>query len=236
MDKKNKLYNLLYDKSFITGILVFISFFVFNDIILFILSLFGISLYKLPIMTRQIVAIIISLILPTILVIIYRKSFIEGAKKIKKEFRKYIEVIIPAYFIGLAVMMFSNLAIQLFLDLPIASNEQEIRTLLSTLPIYTFISAALIGPLEEELIFRKGLKDVFKNNKLFIICSGLIFGSLHVITTLSTPLELFYIIPYSSLGVTFAYIYSKTDNIWCTVILHILHNTIILLIQMLTVI
>ncbi len=235
MNIKDKVSTFLHDKKMITGILVFISFFVSNKIILFLLGLFGINLYELSNVGRQIGGLIVSLVLPTILVIIYRKTFKDDFKKIKGNFRQYLEVIVPAYIIGIIVMMFSNLFIQLFFRLPIATNEQEIRILFASLPVYIFISAAFIGPLEEELVFRKALKDVFKNKLLYILGSGIIFGSLHVIPSLTNPLELLYIIPYSSLGVCFAYIYAKTDNIWCSVIVHILHNTVMLLIQILTV-
>lgn len=40
---------------------------------------------------------------------------------------------------------------------------------------------------------------------------------------------LVYLIPYSALGIAFAYAYKKTDNIYGVILIHGLHNAISLL-------
>ena len=103
------------------------------------------------------------------------------------------------------------------------TNEEVNRQILLSSPISSIISLVLIAPIIEELITRKTLKDVFKNQYVFIIISGLIFGSLHLLVA-SSLIELLYIIPYSMLGCAFAKIYYKTDNIWSNITFHSLHN------------
>lgn len=222
-------------KKTIIGLVVFALFFIVNRFIVSFLALLGLDISKFSIIPRQIISILISLIFPIILVIIYKKDFIDDSKKFKGNIRFYIETVVTAYTIGILCMVISNFLIQFALKLPISENEQGIRTLLNALPIYVFISAAIIGPFEEEMVFRKALKDVFKNKKLFILMSGLIFGALHVITSFSNPLELLYIIPYSALGISFAYMYVKTDNIFVSIIVHILHNSFLLALQLLVI-
>ena len=106
--------------------------------------------------------------------------------------------------------------------------------MITTLPILMLINAGIIAPIIEELTFRKAFKNVFQNKWVFILSSGLIFGGLHVITSFSTPLELLYIIPYSSLGISFAYMYYKTNTIYTSISMHIIHNTVLTLLSILT--
>ena len=86
-------------------------------------------------------------------------------------------------------------------------------------------SVSLYAPFTEELIFRKGFRDVFKNNFIYVLVSGITFGALHVITYIKTPMDYVYLIPYCSLGLAFAYTYSKSNNIFSTISMHFLHNT-----------
>ena len=90
----------------------------------------------------------------------------------------------------------------------------------------------IYAPLTEEIAFRKSIKDACPNKELYIILSGLIFGGLHVITSLNNPLGFLYLIPYCSLGFVFAYLYQKTDNIFSTITAHSIHNTLALLIYL----
>ena len=90
----------------------------------------------------------------------------------------------------------------------------------------------IYAPLTEEIIFRKSIKDITNNKKIYILLSGFIFGSLHVITSLTSPIGLLYLIPYCSLGCIFAHLYHKTDNIFSTITAHSIHNTIALLVYL----
>ena len=220
----------------VIGFIFILLFFVFNNLVISLLSFLGLDLTKLPLIPRQIVATLISLIFPILMIITYRKDLIKDFKKIKDNFRKYLEVSILAYVIGMGLMVISNLIIQLGFNQQIAGNEQGVRELINSLPIYMTISACFVGPFQEEMIFRKIFKDIIENKVLFVIISALVFGSLHVIGNTNSFLEFLYIIPYGVLGGTFAYIYSKTDNIWVPIIIHVAHNTILVAIQLLAVI
>ncbi len=222
-------------KKIIIGSIFFVLFFVFNSLVTLLLNYLGINLSSLPIIPRQIISILISLILPTIMFIVYRKDLIGDLKKIKDNYRKYIEVTVLAYTIGMILMAVSNLVIQLGFSQGIAANEQGVRDLLGTLPIYMTVSACLIGPFEEEMLFRKIFRDMIYNKVLFVIVSGLVFGLLHVVGVGSTLVEMLYFIPYGILGGTFAYMYTKTDNIWIPILVHIIHNTFLVTIQLIAV-
>ena len=69
-----------------------------------------------------------------------------------------------------------------------------------------------------------------KNKYVFIILSGLIFGILHI-SDYTNATEILFGIPYVIMGIDFAYIYYKTDNIFTTMSYHMMHNLILLVIQ-----
>ena len=91
-------------------------------------------------------------------------------------------------------------------------------------------SVSIFAPLTEELIFRKGIREIFNNKYLYIIISGIFFASMHVTSEDLGINTLLYLIPYSSLGITFAYTYYKTNNIFSTIMLHSFHNTMAIII------
>jgi len=161
-----------------------------------------------------------------ILIIIYFKDLKQDFKNIKKDFNKNMDITIKAWLLGILVMVVSNLIIGLFIRKATAGNEQAVQSLIKGSSYLSIITFGLIGPMVEELVFRKSFKETFKNGTLFILMSGLIFGGLHVVLSLTSAWDLFYLIPYCSLGIAFAYIYQKTDNIFYSIFIHMCHNTI----------
>ena len=130
-------------------------------------------------------------------------------------------------------MSFSNIIITFLLKGGGATNEKMVQDMITTLPFIMLVNAGVLAPILEELTFRKAFREALSNKWLFILVSGLVFGGLHVITSFQTPLELLYIIPYSSLGVAFAYMYDKTDTVFTSIAMHMIHNTILTLLSIL---
>ena len=87
----------------------------------------------------------------------------------------------------------------------------------------------IISPIVEELMTRTILKDAFKHQIVYILLSGLIFGSLHMISIGNNFFQLLFVIPYSALGCAFAKIYADSNNIWTNIFFHSLHNLICIL-------
>lgn len=157
-----------------------------------------------------------------IFIIIFRKNIVPDFDDFKKNYHDYLNKNYKYWLIGLLVMVISNLVISsLIQNMP--TNEEVNRQILFTNPISSFVSMVFITPIIEELITRKTFKDVFENQYLYIIMSGLIFGSLHLLSATSF-IEVLYIIPYSALGCAFSKIYYNTDNIWSNIFFHSLHN------------
>lgn len=168
-----------------------------------------------------------------IIFVLYKDTLIDNFKKFIKEYHHNMDISIRYYFIGLIIMMASNILITIFFQGASPNNENAVRELLDKFPLYMIFSVSIQAPFVEELIFRKSIKDIcttYKNNSLtkylFIILSGFIFAALHVVGVATSPLDYLFIIPYLSLGITFAALYEKTNNIFLSMNLHFIHNTI----------
>lgn len=126
--------------------------------------------------------------------------------------------------------MICNILINTFFHINTSSNQEEIIKTFDKAPIYTLILATIFAPILEELVFRLSIRKMFKNNTIFIIVSGLLFGLMHVIEANSIQ-ELLFIIPYSIPGCIFAYTLIKSDNILVPIGLHFIHNSFMMIIQ-----
>ena len=181
--------------------------------------------------------IILSAISDIILLLIIMKIY---AKTLKKDFKNYfnhnfknnIKESISIWLIGFGIMITSNMLIALLTNGQISTNEEAVRNMINNYPLYMAFQLMVYAPITEELIFRKSIKEITNKKYPYIILSGLIFGGLHVITSLNTQLGFLYLIPYCTLGFAFAYLYHKTDNIFSTITVHSIHNTLALLLYL----
>ena len=130
-------------------------------------------------------------------------------------------------------MSVSNVIISIFTHSDVSNNEEAVRSMIDSLPLYMVFSVSLYAPFVEELIFRHSIKDMVMchgDNKLirslYIFISGFIFALMHILGQTTSYLDYIYLIPYMSLGIAFSALYSKTDNIFSSISMHALHNTI----------
>lgn len=166
------------------------------------------------------------LLLSIYYIIIYKEDLINYLKKFKLNYIKWILII---WIIGFILMMFSNYIIN-YKILPnnISGNEEMNRTLLFNHKFTYTLLLSIIIPFLEEISFRLEFKKNIKNKYVFLILTSLLFASMHLFTT-TKVIELIYVIPYIILGFTFSFIYYKTDNIFSSIIAHIIHNTLIVI-------
>ena len=68
------------------------------------------------------------------------------------------------------------------------------------------------------------LSKFFDNKTVFIVISGLLFGSLHVIDKFETLTDLLYIFQYSALGICLAKAYTDSKNIFVSMSMHFMQN------------
>lgn len=221
---KNKLLNILKSIGIIILMLTFTSIF---------FSILNINPTTLTDKQYILYLTISNILLIGIFILIYRKTLIKDFKSYIKNISKNIEQSIKYWLIGFIIMIVSNLIVTFILNKGIAGNEEEVRALLDSFPIFMIFNTVIYAPLTEELAFRKSIKDAINNKWIYVLTSGLVFGMLHIISYITTPIDLVYLIPYSALGISFALLYHKTDNIFSTITMHAIHNLLAVIIYLL---
>jgi membrane protease YdiL (CAAX protease family) len=160
------------------------------------------------------------------LIFLYYKDVTYYLEDFKKNGIKHLKFGVNIWLKGLFVMIISNMIISSFSPVTVPENEQAIREALNISPLFIAISSVIIAPILEEILFRRTLFDIIKNKNVYIIISGLVFGSFHIIGIGESLYSWLYVIPYAALGVAFAYTYVKTSNLITSICLHSFHNLI----------
>ena len=162
---------------------------------------------------------------------LFFKELKRDFKPFKENFWEYSDVTIKYWIVGLFIMALSNALINIITPAQMANNEEEVRTMINAIPLLSLIMTTITAPLVEETVFRQGFKNVFKSKYIFILCSGIFFGAIHVVTAdITTAYDYLYIIPYSALGIAFAATCWKTDNVYPSMMMHSIHNCAITLV------
>lgn len=219
------------DKKSLIGIGVFLLYFFATELQALPFWLLNINTETLPEFVKIVYLLAFQIALIGTIAFIFRKDLKENLEDLKKNHQNYFKNYLKYWFIALGIMMVSNAIITLLEPGSIANNEEAIREMFNTTPIYTFISAVILAPLLEELVFRKSFRYMFSNDALFILASGLIFGAFHVVGSFEGWFDLIYIIPYSIPGLVFAYTLVKSKNIFVPMGLHFLHNGVLMSLQ-----
>ena len=160
------------------------------------------------------------------LILLYKNDLKNEWKIFKKDLSNNIDTGFKWWLIGLIGMVIFNIIISFILNAGQAENEQIVQKMIDTLPYLFIISAGVFAPINEEIIFRKVFKDNIKNELIFVLVAGFIFGYLHV-SGASSIEQFLYIIPYSSLGISFAIMYNKTNTVFTSISMHMFHNTLL---------
>lgn len=181
MKEKNNLIKLL------TGFIVFF----FTSYVLVLFLKYGLN-YNLSNISRSELAILdgtVSLIITVLFLFLFRNIIKESIEKTKKKYKgkatDFILAIVIGYLVlnGMQILSSYVSALLFFItgvEEQIAVNQATIEELLKSAPIMMIISSCVFAPIEEELLFRGGIRKCIKNKKVFIACSGLIFGLMHV--------------------------------------------------------
>ena len=206
---------------------IFLSYFLYELLISFIFSKFNIDVKNMDYIKKNVVYFIIDIVYILFLFLIYKKELKDDFKK--GNFK--VDENITVYMIGLIIMVISNSIIMKITNKELSNNEQIVRTMIDFFPVYMSFSSVIYAPFVEELIFRKTIRKMIDNKYIYIITSGVLFGLIHVISSNTDSNELLMGIPYILMGIDFAYIYVRTNNIYTTMIIHALHNLIMLIVQ-----
>ena len=218
-------------------LIIFLAYFIIPQII---------ALICLPLINNStnsliIINLIAYLIDVALIFFIYRHDLKKEWLKYTKNFKEYSKMALKNWGIGFLLMIIFNIIV-ISITGSLATNESENRELLNSLPIFSIIAMVFLGPILEEFSFRKGFKKAFNNKQLFLIMSALFFGLIHVINNLdytsitsflASCKELLFIFPYGILGYFFAKAYYESDCIFTSIMAHMFHNGLSIIIILL---
>ena len=162
--------------------LLFLIWVVSGDVLRFVLKIMNVDTTKIH--NLAIAEFVLSLVVFLIGFIIYKKEIKKDYKAIdkKKIFIEALRLMACAYMVeiisGIVVMfIFSIIGVEATGSI---NNNVAIK-LLKSAPVLIGVGTVLLAPAYEEIIMRLGLNTIFKNKKVFIAVSGIIFGVMHVI-------------------------------------------------------
>jgi uncharacterized protein len=108
---------------------------------------------------------------------------------------------------------------------PGSQNTEFIVNLVKMTP-WLIVVTSVIGPILEEIIFRKIIFGTLVPKVGFFlsaIISAIVFAVVH--------LDFSHLLIYTAMGLVFAYLYSKTKQILVPIVAHVMMNTIVVLSQ-----
>jgi membrane protease YdiL (CAAX protease family) len=209
-------------KELIFGAIIILTYFGLPFLIAFLASIFSVDMI--------LAEIAFDLIMLILVLLCFKDKLKRDLKLFKENGKAYFRYVLPK--IGIMyVIYFIGAIISASLSKQGTSVNQEA---LETLPKWFLVPIAIIwAPIVEELIFRGVLRRFIKNNKLFIVISGVIFGLIHTIGEATLANVIIMAIPYAIIGGGWAYLYAKTDNITNNILAHSFQNTIATLFSLL---
>lgn len=183
--------------------------------------------------TNSLINFIVYVFLFPVLFFLLRPYIINDIQDAKSYQSKWVGLIIAGYLYVFAGNIFANVLSQLVY---LVTGEEQSEAVNQTIimealqgngVILMVISAVILGPIVEELIFRKAFFGIISNQKIAVIVSSLTFGLIHVLAEPTITDLLINIIPYVVMGFVFGYIYTKHNkNLFVVTVVHMLTNLI----------
>ena len=101
-----------------------------------------------------------------------------------------------------------------------SDTTQAVKSLSLSLPVL-FLDLCILAPVTEE-IFMRGLLQgtVFKNTYIGLVVTSVLFAYLHGPYTIPS------FITYLGMGLAFGIRYKTSDNLWNSILLHVLNNLV----------
>lgn len=166
-----------------------------------------------------------------ILILIIRKAEVKKPEKHSISFGKFIVFVLLMFGmigVGAVIGMLLNYFVMLPFGLNPSNNTAIVKMMMNSNPVMRIVTAGILAPIVEELIFRKFLIDrTYRYGEwAAILTSGLMFGLYH-----GNLAQFFFT---TLIGGLFAYIYIRTGKIWYTIALHMTLNLATSVISMFT--
>jgi membrane protease YdiL (CAAX protease family) len=180
---------------------------------------------------RYIIELAFDVFLMFLAIVFFMDLFSSSFKTFKNNFKAYYQNLIGD--VGKFYLVYFAVAVTaaLLLNTDVSANQKVIESL----PLWLSIPLAIVyAPLVEETVFRGCIRRFIKNDKIFIVISGLAFGLIHtVLSEASLYSMLVHSIPYVLMGGFLAHLYVKSNNICTNIAFHCFHNSMAMILLIL---
>lgn len=164
-------------------------------------------------------------------VIAFRKVFVSEIKAFKENYEKYLMWVAIFLIIALVLMIASAITLDSF-GVGESDNQEAIDKSIAKYGILHILTVCIFCPVVEEVFYRGILFEVLKGKVsntirgvFAILLTSLLFAFAHVSVIGFTVDDLLANIPVFMLGLSITALYFKTDNIICSILLHIIINS-----------
>jgi len=139
----------------------------------------------------------------------------------------YIPLLITAFIVSQTIAFFT--------DVPPSQNQLLIEQLFIDFPFFVIITATIMAPIVEEIVFRGVLYRALRNKNVFwlaVIISTFSFGFIHIYESLMFQDfgNTVHIFVYAAMGFFFVKAYEDTGSIFPAIFLHFINNAVSLLV------
>lgn len=158
-----------------------------------------------------------------------KKSFIQ----LKLNWKNYLRFNLT---FGLLIYFLMNLCVGIIISALLGGkdvnpgNQDTVEALLQLHPLFMILSSTIVAPFIEEFIFRGCVfTPLYKNHKILaFVISASVFGFMHTLPYMSSNFyrEAVLSLSYISSGLYFCLIYAKHKNIFSSVMMHGIVNSI----------
>ena len=134
--------------------------------------------------------------------------------------RKQLLLFIGVFLLTLLV----NIGYHAFFSVVSGASAQHLEEASKGLSFSFLVSATVLAPIQEELLFRGLLQGtVFDNSWLGLVLTSSLFSFMH------EPYDMPSLFYYLLLGVLLGFAYKKSQNLWVSTLVHMFYNSLPLL-------
>lgn len=165
------------------------------------------------------------------IVVIFHRTLAVSLKDIVHSFWPFVQALILGFALYYAGVILLNLLLYALVPDLSNPNDETVSSMAETAYYATIVCSVLLGPLVEETLVR-GLifGNVHRWNRIAAyIISILFFCFMHLWQyAWTTPLTtlLLSALQYLPAGIALGWVYEKSGNIWCPIVLHMILNGI----------
>ena len=163
-----------------------------------------------------------------VLMYLFRKILLNDIKVFKEHIKRYIPFILVGFVLAVALNILGNIISQLIGVYGGGTNQEAVISAFWQTPLLGVFALLIVAPISEELIFRRTIMVMVENKFLYYLLSAFLFGMAHVVIGFTFPSSFVFIFPTALAGLGYAFVYDKSNNIWCPIFVHLLSNALAL--------